>query len=135
MDTKALRAMIAQHEGRRATAYKDSKGKVALTDAQIDRLLDADIAAASADARRCVSSFDTLPESAQRVVVDMIFNLGAGGFAQFKKMIAALDRGDLHAAADEMQHSAWYAQVKTRGIEDVALMRTGTPAGGPTTVA
>ncbi len=157
MDIERLRALIAEHEGRRATAYKDSRGiptvgvgfnltrpdarqkisalgvnydllcqtTVTLTDAQIDTLLDADIAGALADARVCVGNFDALPEPAQMVVVDMIFNLGAAGFSKFKKMIGALEQGNLEQASKEMQDSAWYAQVKERGVADVALMRSG----------
>src|SRR5262245_14467557 len=124
MDFARLRHFIEDHEGRRATAYLDSRGiptvgvgfnlqrsdakqriaalgvsydalsrrDVALTDQQIDTLLDADIATAMTDARNCVRGFDTLPPDVQMVVVDMIFNLGIGGFAGFKRMIAAIER-------------------------------------------
>jgi len=164
MDRDTLKRFIERHEGRRATAYADSRNiptigvgfnltrpdaraklaglgldyeavcgkRVALTDAQIDQLLEPDITDAIDNARRCVSNFDRLPSDVQMVVVDMVFNLGLAGYANFKKMIAALEREDWAAAAREMEDSVWYGQVKRRASEDVALVR-GARAGLPPT--
>lgn len=107
---------------------------VELSESQIDQLLDGDIAHAVASARTCVSNFANLPEAAQCVVVDMIFNLGAAGFAEFKRTIGALERNDLRAAADEMKDSAWY-EVATRGVDDVAIMMAAASAQGPAATA
>lgn len=110
-------------------------GAVELSESQIDQLLDGDIAHAVASARTCVSNFASLPEAAQRVVVDMVFNLGAAGFAEFKRTIGALERNDLRAAADEMKDSAWYREVATRGVDDVAIMMAAASAQGPAATA
>jgi lysozyme len=69
--------------------------------------------------------FDKLDDIRAKVVVDMRFNLGAGGFRQFKKMIAALAAGDYKQAAAEMVNSKWYHQVGTRARRLVEMMRTG----------
>ena len=69
--------------------------------------------------------FDKLDDIRAKVVVDMRFNLGAAGFRKFRKMIAALERGDYNAAADEMVDSKWYHQVGNRSKRLVAMMRTG----------
>ena len=69
--------------------------------------------------------FDQLDDVRAKVVIDMRFNLGAGGFRQFKKMIAALAAGDYTAAAAEMVDSKWYHQVGTRACRLVEMMRTG----------
>jgi len=69
--------------------------------------------------------FDKLDDVRAKVVIDMRFNLGAAGFRKFRKMIAALERGDYGAAADEMVDSAWYYQVGTRARRLVEMMRTG----------
>jgi lysozyme len=98
------------------------RGTVFLTDPQIDALLDLDIAAARAGARRCVRGFDTLPPRAQMVIIDMVFNLGVGGFSTFRKMIAAVERRDWTAAAEEMRDSIWYHQVGRRADQDIALI-------------
>jgi lysozyme len=97
------------------------RGTVSLTDAQIDALLDLDIAAARAGARRCVQGFDTLPLQAQPVIIDMVFSLGVGGFSTFREMIAAVERRDW-TAAEEMRDSIWYHQVGRRADQDIALI-------------
>lgn len=104
------------------------RGEARLTDAQIDTLLDDDIADAEAGARRCVRGFDALPAQAKMVVIDMVFNLGVGGFSAFRKMIAALENADWNRAAAEMRDSAWYHQVGQRAQQDIALIeRCGAP--------
>jgi GH24 family phage-related lysozyme (muramidase) len=94
-----------------------------LTDAQIDGLFDRDLDTAFAAAHRQVTNFDNLHHNARLVVIDMMF-MGEARFAEFKKMIAALQEFDYNAAADEIANSQWYVQVKNRGSEDVSLMQS-----------
>jgi len=67
--------------------------------------------------------FDLLPESAQRVLVDMRFNLGYQGFRKFKKMIKAVKQQDFHTAAREMKDSRWYHQVGERAKRLTEMMQ------------
>lgn len=67
--------------------------------------------------------FDLLPESAQRVLVDMRFNLGYQGFRKFKKMIKAVKQQDFHTAAREMKESPWYHQVGARAERLTKMMQ------------
>ena len=69
--------------------------------------------------------FDRLDPVRKKVVIDMRFNLGPGGFRGFKKMIAALARGDYKAAAAEMVDSKWYREVGNRSKRLVRMMETG----------
>jgi lysozyme len=69
--------------------------------------------------------FNRLDPVRRKVVLDMRFNLGPGGFRGFRKMIAALERDDYDTAADEMVDSAWYHQVGNRSKRLVTMMRTG----------
>ena len=81
-----------------------------------------------ADAEKDLQHFDWFPRLdpvRRKVVIDMRYNLGPTRFRQFKRMIAALGRGDYKAAADEMVDSKWYRQVKTRGTRLAQMMRTG----------
>jgi lysozyme len=55
----------------------------------------------------------------------MSFNLGLNKLKKFKKMKAALDVNDYNTAADEMEDSLWFDQVKDRGPRMVNIMRTG----------
>lgn len=69
--------------------------------------------------------YSKLDEVRKKVVVDMAFNLGVDGILKFKKMIAALKRGDYEAATAEMVDSKWHRQVKERAIRLEKMMLTG----------
>jgi lysozyme len=47
-------------------------------------------------------------------LTNMMFNLGPGNLAKFKKMNAALGEGDWEVAAIEGRDSLWYKQVTNR---------------------
>ena len=47
----------------------------------------------------------------------MVFNLGMNGFKKFKKMIAAIEKGDDKEVVNEMLDSKWAHQVKGRAWE------------------
>jgi lysozyme len=69
--------------------------------------------------------FDRLDPVRKKVVIDMRFNLGPGGFRDFRKMIAALAAGDYKQAAEEMKDSKWYWEVGNRSRRLVKMMATG----------
>lgn len=105
-------------------------GRAQLSEAQIDALLAEDVDLAVADARAVVEVFDELDQARQAVLVDMAFNLGRTRLLGFRRMRAALVARDFERAADEMVASAWYRQVRSRGVRNVEVMRSGRwPAG------
>lgn len=53
------------------------------------------------------SKFLTFSEARQRALVSMCFQLGANGLAGFKRMIAAIRRGDWEQAYIEALDSKW----------------------------
>ena len=67
--------------------------------------------------------FDDLPEEAQQVIANMMFNMGRPRLSKFKGMKRGVDSRDWHAAADEMVDSAWYRQVTNRADRLVARVR------------
>jgi GH24 family phage-related lysozyme (muramidase) len=69
-----------------------------------------------------IPNFDSLPDIAQAVVVDMIFEMGPTKFSGFHLMIGALRNGDLVEAARQMKLSDWSGEVPSRADDDVALM-------------
>ena len=80
------------------------------------------------DAVKDLSNFDwfeDLDPVRKKVVIDMRYNLGPTRFRQFKRMIAALARGDYKAAAAEMVDSRWYHEVGNRSKRLVRMMETG----------
>jgi GH24 family phage-related lysozyme (muramidase) len=66
-----------------------------------------------------------LSANAKIALIDMDFNLGHDGFADFMGMITDLARGDIPCAAFEMMQSDWAVQVQSRAILDFRLLVTG----------
>lgn len=94
-----------------------------LSDDQVNELFRMSLDRALKDAKSYYPEFDKLPDAAKGVLVDMSFNLGLTKLNGFKDLKTALGRGNYNAAADAMIDSAWYRQVKTRGVRLVNIMR------------
>ena len=67
--------------------------------------------------------FDDLPEEAQQVIANMMFNMGRPRLSKFKGMKRGVDSRNWNAAADEMVDSAWYRQVTNRADRLVKRIR------------
>ena len=68
--------------------------------------------------------FGDLPEEAQQIIANMMFNLGRPRLSKFKGMKAGVDARDWERAADEMVDSSWYRQVTNRADRLVVRMRS-----------
>ena len=83
-------------------------------------------------ARRVVPNFDTLDRERQAVLVNMAFNLGPSGLAEFNSTIGAVNKGDYDAAADSMLKSKWAKQTGPLAKRLAERMRKGGGEGeGP----
>ena len=69
--------------------------------------------------------FDKLSWPRQGVIVCMLFQLGARGVSNFRRMIEALARRDYEASAYEMLDSGWHKQTPERCERMAAIMRSG----------
>ena len=65
-----------------------------------------------------------LPEEAQQIIANIMFNLGRPRLSKFKGMKAGVDARDWERAADEMVDSSWYRQVTNRADRLVVRMRS-----------
>lgn len=91
-----------------------------------DRILDVfeeDCKEAYTDACALFLNFESLPLDAQRVAVNMAFNLGRNRLGKFKNMIKYVNEGNYLMAANEMIDSKWYRQVGRRSKELVDIMK------------
>ena len=101
-------------------------GQVSLSDTQIATLLDGDIETAiDKIVRRLFPNFDSIDTARQVILVDLAFNMGYSRLSQFVNTIAAINAEDWEKAADELMDSRWYRQVKSRGVRNVEVIRTG----------
>ncbi len=135
-DRAALVALLKKHEGVRLTVYKDTVGILTIgvgrnlegrgiTEDEADYLLNNDIDLCVRGLATAYAWFPDLDATRQIALVDLAFNLGLGGLAQFKKFLAAMARTDYENAADELVASAWYRQVGVRGPDVVSMIRGG----------
>ena len=129
------------HEGERRKAYRDTVGKLTigigrnlddkgLRRDEIEYLLANDIADSRADLDRYLPWWRGLDPVRQRVLIDMVFNMGAGspkggGLLSFVNTLSEIRRGEYAIAADMMLASKWAAQVGRRAVRLATMMRTG----------
>ncbi len=91
-----------------------------------DRVIEAfnkDVESVLNDCTILYGDFSKLPEEAQLIIANMMFNLGRPRLSKFKGMKAGVDAKDWNKAADEMVDSAWYRQVPNRAGRLVERMR------------
>ena len=91
-----------------------------------DRVIEAfnqDVETVLSDCNILYDDFGDLPEEAQLIIANMMFNLGRPRLSKFKGMKAGVDSRDWKKAADEMVDSAWYRQVPNRAGRLVSRMK------------
>ena len=101
-------------------------GKEIGTPVSEDRVIEAfnkDVESVLNDCTILYGNFSKLPEEAQLIIANMMFNLGRPRLSKFKGMKAGVDAGDWKKAADEMVDSAWYRQVQNRAGRLVSRMK------------
>ena len=134
MDIEALKDQLILHEGLKLEPYECTAGKltigvgrniedIGITEDEARYLLDNDILRVCDELDRNLPWWRDLSDARQRVLVDMVFNLGISRFMQFQNTIAAIESGDYDKAADEMLDSRWADQVGNRAKTLSRMMR------------
>ena len=97
---------------------------VEIPDEQVKAWFDKDIETVLSDCELLYDDFDHLPEEAQLIIANMMFNLGYPRLKKFVGMKAGVDARDWNKAADEMIDSNYYKQVPNRAGRLVKRMRS-----------
>ena len=112
--------------GHLVTESDPEQGQSLGTAVSSDRVAEAfesDIQSVLRDCNILYSDFHNLPEEAQQVIANMMFNMGRTRLSKFKGMKRGVDSRDWNAAADEMVDSRWYRQVTKRAYRLVERIR------------
>ena len=139
IDLLRVKETLKKHEGVKNELYYDSLGYLTigvgrlldtrkggrLSDDEVEYLLDNDVERAYADARSRIRFFDSLKPAQQEALVNMCFQMGIKKLLEFKKMLAALEAGDLPTARVEALDSLWARQTKGRALEVVGMLTGG----------
>lgn len=131
-----LRDQLKRDEGLRLKVYADQLGHPTIgygraldtkgiSLAEAEAMLDHDIQDATIEVDARLPWVATLDGARRAVLINMAFNLGIGGLLAFRKMLAAVERGDWAAAAGEMLDSRWATQVGPRAHRLSRQMETG----------
>jgi len=121
---------LKQEEGFDGMPYKDTLGiptigygtKLPLTEEEAELLLKHRLDKKILEISEKEPFFLDLPQKAQGVIANMAYQLGVEGVLKFKKMWAALKKGDYQKAADEMLDSKWATQTPNRAKRLAEIM-------------
>ena len=125
MNKEKLIQELKRDEGVELRPYKCSAGFLTLgvgrnieergiTMDESDYLLANDITICEEEATRVFKWYNTLSDVRQRVILNMIFNLGLTKLLNFKKFLAAMEAEDWEEAGKQMLDSRWAKQVGNR---------------------
>jgi len=94
-----------------------------ISEERVQLLFRRDVSIAVDECKRLYPDFDQLPEEVQRIICNMMFNMGYPRLSKFVGMKSAIDSKLWDVAADEMIDSRWFDQVPNRAKRLVARMR------------
>ena len=95
----------------------------AITSLRVVEAFEDDVETVVEDCTILYPDFNDLPEEAQRIIANMMFNMGRTRLSKFRGMKRGVDARDWNAAADEMVDSNWYNQVRNRASRLEERMR------------
>ena len=135
MDLEQLRKELEADEGCKHETYMCTQNKVTggighmitewddekylevgveIPEEQVKAWFDKDIETVLSDCELLYDDFDHLPEDAQLIIANMMFNLGYPRLKKFVKMKAAIDQRDWNEAANQVIDSNYYRQLPNR---------------------
>jgi len=94
-----------------------------VSESRVIEAFEQDVQTVLSDCAILYPDFDELPEEAQQIIANMMFNMGRPRLSKFKGMKRGVDSRDWDRAADEMVDSSWYNQVTNRADRLVVRMR------------
>jgi lysozyme len=135
-DRDTLMQELVRDEAVRLKPYRCTAGKLTIgvgrniddrgiTNAEAMHLLNNDVAICEADLTKILPNWRELSDSRQRVMLNMVFNLGRDRLSKFTKFIGCMKMGDFEGAAREMMDSAWATQVGQRAVRLRDMMLRG----------
>jgi len=137
MDKVQLFLDLKEDEGKRKFPYRDTVGKLSigigrnLTDrgllpSEIEFLFLNDIAIVEHDLDCFLPWWRLRPETVQRALVNLCFNMGIIKLLKFKNTLRCIELGQYGAAVANLKKSLWFKQVqKSRSDRIFRLLRRG----------
>ena len=93
---------------------------------RVQEVFEQDVQTVLSDCEKLYDDFYKLPEEAQLIIANMMFNMGYTRLSKFRGMKRGVYSRNWEEAADEMVDSRWYTQVTNRADRLVVRMRSIT---------
>jgi GH24 family phage-related lysozyme (muramidase) len=92
-------------------------------DERINELFDQDIKVTLSECKQLYGNFNDLPEEVQKILANMMFNLGRPRLSKFRKLCKAVADRDWQECAVQMEDSRWHKQVTNRANRLISRMK------------
>ena len=94
-----------------------------VSEERVNSCFDSDIQGTITDCKNLFSNFDDLPEEAQLILCNMMYNLGYTRLSKFSKLRASISIMDFTESANQMYDSKWRRQVPNRAERLINRMK------------
>jgi GH24 family phage-related lysozyme (muramidase) len=99
-----------------------SKGQAAITPEEAGRLYWVNMAIAAQDAERLIPSISSMPETKQKALVDLSYQLGAPRLSEMRTFLASINENDTLGAIKALRNSKYYQQTPERAKRVMKLL-------------
>ena len=96
----------------------------AVDDERVNELFDQDIKVTLSECEQLYGNFNDLPEEVQKILANMMFNLGRPRLSKFRKLCKAVADRNWQECAVQMEHSRWHKQVTNRANRLISRMKS-----------
>lgn len=135
-DEGTLTQELMRDEGVKLKPYRCTAGKLTIgvgrniedngiSNEEAAFMLKADIKNCERDLDILLPGWKDFSDTRQRVLLNMVFNMGRARLSGFKKFLACLKMNDFTGAADQMMDSSWATQVGQRAVRLRDMMLRG----------
>jgi len=93
-------------------------------DERINELFDQDIKVTLSECEQLYGNFNDLPEEVQKILANMMFNLGRPRLSKFRKLCKAVADRNWQECAVQMEDSRWHKQVTNRANRLISRMKS-----------
>jgi lysozyme len=135
-DESTLTQELMRDEGVKLKPYRCTAGKLTIgvgrniedngiSNEEAAFMLKSDIKNCERDLDILLPGWKNFSDTRQRVLLNMVFNMGRARLSGFAKFLACLKMSDFTGAADQMMDSAWAKQVGQRAVRLRDMMVRG----------
>ena len=94
-----------------------------VSEERVNELFDKDIEITIDECEQLFGNFQELPEEAQQILANMMFNLGRPRLSKFRKLCKAVAERNWQECAAQMHDSKWRTQVPNRAERLISRMK------------